>query len=532
MERTPSATTLEEPSFSGSKPTANPVPNCLICKELMLEMQECLILTNCSHIFHRLCIENSLSQTAECPECHKACELVDLKKANLHHVSNLNQTSRTTNANLRVKGRGAMSKRYHTRNVTKNLFQENSLLDFSQVPSQLEDPVVLCTPGQVVSGNQNPLPASQQALNNRNRRQDNVNVDNSQLSQIIEASIVRILENLNIVANTDRYQNNRTQTPNVQRTTGFQPAPNIQNNVNRINPTHSHNAENFGIRTDKVTSIIQNWNLKFDGSSNGLSVDEFLYRIRSLTADNFNNDFTIICKNLHILLSGKARDWFWRYHKQVDTIQWQEFCAAIKYQYQDFKSNFDLREELRNRKMKVGESFDTFFEAVSAIIDRLENPIPEREIIEILTKNLRPDIRHELLYVPIYSIAHLRKLVQMRENLMNDEYFRRNAPTKPFNHSYQRRNVAEVDLNEPTELLEASGKKLSVDAVVQTALNSKCWNCDSQGHHWQDCLSERSIFCYGCGAKSTYKPQCQKCNSKNSAVPKNFLRPHPQLSHP
>lgn len=151
--------------------------------------------------------------------------------------------------------------------------------------------------------------------------------------------------------------------------------------------------------------MIQNWNLKFDGSCNGITVDEFLYRVRCLTEENFNNDFSLVCKNLHILLTGKARDWYWRYHKQVRNIDWKEFCLALKYQFKEFKTSFDIQEEVPNRKMKPNETFETFFEAVSAMLDKLETPIPESELIEILTKNLRPEIRHELLYVPVYSIA-------------------------------------------------------------------------------------------------------------------------------
>lgn len=209
---------------------------------------------------------------------------------------------------------------------------------------------------------------------------------------------------------------------------------------------------------------------------------------------------------MHILLTGKAREWYCRYHKQVENIQWSEFCAAIKYQYKDFKTNFDLREELRNRKMKTGETFDSFFDGMSAILDRLDKPIPENELIEILTKNLRPDIRHELLYVPIYSIAHLRKLVQMRENLMNDEHFRKNPQSKVFATNCPRRNVAELDFSENSDYESNIGNELSVNAVEQRPSSTKCWNCDQLGHHWQDCLGNRTIFCYGCGEKNTYRP--------------------------
>lgn len=79
----------------------------------------------------------------------------------------------------------------------------------------------------------------------------------------------------------------------------------------------------------------------------------------------------------------------------------------LKHQYKDFKSNYDLKKEIRNRKMKPNETFETFYESVSSLLDKLEIHISETELIEILTRNLRPGIRHELLFVPIFSIIFI-----------------------------------------------------------------------------------------------------------------------------
>lgn len=45
----------------------------------------------------------------------------------------------------------------------------------------------------------------------------------------------------------------------------------------------------------------------------------------------------------------------------------------------------------------------------------------------------------------------------------------------------------------------------------------RCYNCDEEGHTYHDCqVATRNVFCYGCGAKGIYRPQCQRCavNSK------------------
>ena len=64
-----------------------------------------------------------------------------------------------------------------------------------------------------------------------------------------------------------------------------------------------------------------------------------------------------------------------------------------------------------------------------------------------MIRNLRPEIRQELLYVPIHSISHLRKLVQMREEFLNDEHVRKNLAYRP-NSLAPRRHIAEVEFVE------------------------------------------------------------------------------------
>ena len=111
-------------------------------------------------------------------------------------------------------------------------------------------------------------------------------------------------------------------------------------------------SNSFNLSPEKVTYIIQKWNVHFDGSSSGLHCEEFIYRIRCLTNDNFNGNFEPVCKNLHLLLTNKASRWFWYFHKQMERITWDSFCTALRKQYKDYRTRFDILEELRNRKQK------------------------------------------------------------------------------------------------------------------------------------------------------------------------------------
>lgn len=488
---------------------------CQTCNETMFEGEDCIIINVCSHQFHRACIEPCLADSSECPICHRSCELNDIRQVII--VSKESLPSKVKGKSNR--GRGALAKSFSTRNTRRNPlnFSFNANMNTETAPA---GPIASVAPDDNGEDGFNSEPIV-----------NHISIDYGEINKMIELNVTRVLQNMNIVqADTRDMPRNvlSNQYSDVRASDKVLNAANRQSSpagldVNNVSRPSISGSNSTIAPSDKITSIIQNWNLKFDGSSAGLNVDEFLYRVRSLTKDNFNNDFTVICKNLHILLIGKAREWFWRYHKRVVSVEWDDFCLAIRNQYKELKSPFDIKEEVRCRKQRPGEVFDVFLDAVTTIMDRLPDPIPDEELVEILIRNLRPDIRQDLLYVQISSLSHLRRLVQRRENFLNDEHVKRNLAWRNATAPQpSRRNIAEIEIGEN----EVSGSDREpdqfVDALQKSAVSFSCWNCDGIGHHWQDCVEDRRIFCYGCGLKDTYKPNCSRCSSKKSSFPKNF----------
>ncbi|XP_037824418.1 uncharacterized protein LOC119612660 [Lucilia sericata] len=476
---------------------------CHVCTETMVEGDDCLIIHECSHAFHRSCIESHLSTSSECPVCKRACRLCDLRRLVI------NANAATFRPTIKKKGRGAMARTYNTRSTSnRNLFQESDPSNTGETSMSLgnepentqlaTNDILLDTTGnnnnRINSPIQNPEHLIRTPSNNNNS-----SIDYDQINRLIEANITKLLQNMNIMQPVSNNNNQNNNNANTHQNGYGSQRPNTQTNVNIpyiFSPFANSNSNTGTIHADKVTSVIQNWNLKFDGSSNGLHVEEFLYRIKSLTRDTFNSDFTIICKNLHILLTGKARDWYWRYHKQVQSVNWDDFCDALRCQYRQYKSSFDIREEIRNRKQKPGESFDSFFDSVLVIMDRLPAPMSDSELIEILARNLRPDIRQDLLYVPIHSISHLRKLVQMREHFLNDESVRKNLFTRSQNQNMPRRYLSEIDsTNTSDNVHEVEELACSVDAVQGHEVVVKCWNCDESKCD-KETLTDFKIPCY------------------------------------
>lgn len=171
---------------------------------------------------------------------------------------------------------------------------------------------------------------------------------------------------------------------------------------------------------------------------------------------------------------------------------------------------------MRRRKQKPSETFDSFLDSMMNISDKLRVPVSELEFVEIILRNLRAELRHELLHLNITDMATLGK-----EARKHDKFFEDISSHTSQRQRYGRTNITEVITETSNDVNGIDGDECSNEINEVSASNSslKCWNCDIPGHRYQDCLAPRRIFCYGCGAIDTYRPSCLKCVSK----PENFI---------
>lgn len=291
---------------------------------------------------------------------------------------------------------------------------------------------------------------------------------------------------------------------------GHQSLPNVRNS----NEGGATPLSNSSLKPDKVGHIIHNWKIKFTGDSQGISVDNFIYRVEALTTQTLNVNFNLLCDHISPLFDSKATAWFWRYHQLVRKIVWPNLCAALREQYKDSRTDVDFREMIRDRKQRANENFDSFYESVLNISDRLSQPFQENVLVEILCRNLLPEIQHEILNIKIRTVSELRDICRRREFFLQD-IGRKQVVQKTL--PFVRKHVNELD----EEILQ-----LSDDEGV-SAISLICWNCQKSGHRYQDCLEDRKVFCYGCGASNVYKPKCTNCNNFS----KNSLSSAPKSAH-
>lgn len=488
---------------------ANRHPSCNACGE-PISSASTLQKIACNHVFHRACLDVCVKSRPFCPICNA-------------RISVEAQTPSTTQVRTRAQSRNTTST---TTSDTSNITQANmNVPENSVVSDNVSNERIQGIVTEIVSSQLSAFSAQMTQLIEQNitasmsrlmsstspRNQPLRTVTSPQQMQTLPAVEDRTFRELFGITPNNEQQNSASNRPHLN---------NLNQGLN-MSGYGTNASSDLQTRPDKVLQIMSNWKLKFNGGQNGLSVDNFIYRIEALTAQTLQGNFDLLCGNASSLFDGKANDWFWRYHRSVNSIRWNDLCRALREQYQDSRTDIDLRELIRERKQKPGESFDNFYEAIVALTDRLKIPLSDETLVEILRRNLLPEIQHEILNIEIKSLQFLRDTCRRREFFMQDMRRRHgfaSAKTLPA-----MKRVSELDIEE-SEILESETSKS--DEVF--ALSLICWNCKKNGHRYQDCLSERTIFCYGCGASDTYKPNCPKCSPKNQRAnaPKSAVSVH------
>lgn len=473
-------------------------PTCPICKKAIVDSSDSMA-TVCGHSFHKICITSYAKTHTTCPVCNNKI-VKDSQKASSTVTTRSGAKAKTFDSNRPYEACSA--------------FGVENQISFPQSNTSNSNPT-----GEYIKQVVSSAMAEQQSQMLFTLTQE--------MSKLVEQSMAAGFSSLGL-SNAPQIT---TSSPSAIRVPAMHHLPDVEQRTleqllglssdqNRSQTRSSNTVSDLLFRPDKVSQIIYNWKLKFTGGSKSLPVESFIYRVEALTKQTLSGNFTILCMNASALFDDKAADWFWRFHKAFPNFQWSDLCKALKEQYRDSRTDVDLRELIRDRKQKCGESFDNFYESVVELVDRLDQPLPDRTLVEILRRNLLPEIQHEILNISIISITQLRDICRRREFFLQD--VRRRHDTSSRKPTPFQKRVSEVNT------LEDSVVEMTHSEEQISELNLTCWNCRQTGHRYQDCLTERSVFCYGCGAPETYKPNCKNCCSKNlqSSAPKGAQKNH------
>lgn len=320
--------------------------------------------------------------------------------------------------------------------------------------------------------------------------------------------------------------------------------------------------------------LMHNWHLSFDGDTNKLAVEEFAFRLEKLArADEI--DLDRLPELLHIVLKGKAETWFWLYSRKNPESTWNDLKRDILKEFRTQSTDFEIRKQIEARRQRAGESFQDFRFEVEALNSKMQNPLPEAELVATLRLNISRRLKDFLMHRESRTIDDLRELIRPYEKLWaEDERIRARRAVNEIHqtdpnpdcgeyddyddcHYYQQSvDVSAIGHDRPKPPTYPAGQNQSknfptrgtgsANYLAQPKFpnsqtnsdgpqgystngsgsnqpnrsmwsmwphNLPCWNCGMLGHWHLRCKEPQTrLYCHGCGTENVPQGKCIRCN--------------------
>lgn len=326
--------------------------------------------------------------------------------------------------------------------------------------------------------------------------------------------------------------NNFFQDPAVLRSLPHsRPQPNVQHH--QQSPQYSTFAQqaNGGMAGGHR---IHQWPLRFEGGTQGLDADDFVFRVeRQAQLNGVSTQALVI--GIGNLLTGRANQWYWTYQRRYPQATWEEFKAAFIGRYAPHKdTDFEMMAKIEKRRQRFGESFNNFCQDIEAFAVRLRRPLPEDELVAVLRRNMAIYLRKALWREEVESVDRLLQACSEYEQLCQEEeqvaiakrpmrvHELKNEPPPaqvPYHELYATHETTEEPTNAYISALGADANKDNLTI---------CWNCKEMGHSFVQCgLPQQRAFCFSCGLSGVIKAQCPRCseNSRRGVTQAGAARP-------
>lgn len=261
---------------------------------------------------------------------------------------------------------------------------------------------------------------------------------------------------------------------------------------------------------------IRQWSLRFSGSPSGIDIEDFIFRLeKQAELDGVSHAALVI--GIGDLLIDRANQWYWTFQRRTVQPTWNELKEALIDRYSPRRdTDYDIKSKIENRHQRPNECFSDYCQDIEALSVRLVRRMRESELIEILRRNMRVELRRALCYHQSRTINQLLRQCSDFEKLYPDGpfQFNNNAPRRPIPR------VAEIDAEYHHHDFDDDYDRNEVQSeqaveAINTENNGTymvCWNCKELGHIFTQCNKPQvSIFCFSCGMSGVMRPQCPKC---------------------
>lgn len=141
---------------------------------------------------------------------------------------------------------------------------------------------------------------------------------------------------------------------------------------------------------------IHQWSLRFDGGSNGLDAEDFVFRIeRQAQLYGVANETLAI--GIGELFEGRAAKWYWTFQRQHARATWDQIKEEFVRRHASHRNtDFEIRARIEARKQKPAKRFYQFCQDIEALAVRLTRQMEEDELVEVLRRNMAMNLRKAL----------------------------------------------------------------------------------------------------------------------------------------
>lgn len=246
---------------------------------------------------------------------------------------------------------------------------------------------------------------------------------------------------------------------------------------------------------------LRSFNLKFKGDS---SVDDFLLQVDEIRLAR-NVDETTLVRGFTELLEGTALKFYRSIRSKI--CSWHDICHEFRSNFQSVDYNYSTEKEIREMKQKTGQSVFDFIVDLRDLNNKLQQPIPNTALLEIIKHNLLPQYAQLLAINSIYSFDQLIQIsknfeaysgVLARDGIRDGmrDGLQANATTSNFSKKKQF-NVVAANLPQ----------RQTAKPVIT------CQKCKKIGHSYRQCKIIPGMVCFSCGLPNVINKTCPKCNS-------------------
>lgn len=295
---------------------------------------------------------------------------------------------------------------------------------------------------------------------------------------------------------------------------------------NIIDSSPPHREQPFQVSTGIPTTFTQNsenpylcdisrWKIQYDGLS---SVTNFLERLEELRLSRGVSKERLLRSAVE-LFSKDALLWF----RMNQFSSWDELVEKLKAAFQPFDYEYSLWEEIRRRTQGTHERVISYVSVMESLFKKLPNVPAESHRVELIRRNMLPNIQTQL---SIQLIKNLADLVNLARAIEETNWRVQKYQPPPSNTRYllepELAYRKPISTNVAPVQVEYIGNSPLNDAVADISPSTSnapiCWNCKGTGHRFKKCTQPKQIFCFKCGKPNTVSTSCG-C-AKNGRTPR------------